>query len=190
MNGIVKARVLSVPRGTPGKNTLDLDMSMIDQAEVRLPEVGLVSAATRSELQSLYNVAANEAGKYMGWIEYEILRAKKELKKARSNVIMGVGMEEAKKLKELGMKMNEDLREALISRDPICDDLQDRLDALSATKMVLEEHKWSFIRAFNSIAEVSNGKSGQPTPNFATQVGQTYNLPQPNFMGKDERGKK
>lgn len=165
-------------------------MSLIDQAERRLPEVGLVSAATRSELQGLYNQAANEAGKYLGWVEYEILKAKKNLKKARSNVIMSEAMAaKAKELKELGMKMNEDIREAIISQDPACDDLQDRLDALEAVKVVLGEAKWSYIRAFNSISELAQGKNTQPTPNFSTTLGSTYNLPQPDFMGKDERKK-
>lgn len=182
-------RVLSVPRGTPGKNPLELDMSLLDEADRRLQEVRLVSHATKTELQGLYNQAANEAGKYMGWIEYEILKAKKEVTKARSNVIMGVAMEEAKKLKELGMKMNEDLREALISRDPVCDEATDRLNALEAVKVLLGEAKWSFIRAFNSISELAQQKGAQPTPNFVGELGQTFNIPQANFMGKDERKK-
>ena len=98
-------------------------------------------------------------------------------------------MDEAKKLKELGMKMNEDLREALISQDPACEASLDRLNSLTAVKLILEEHKWSFIRAFNSIQELAQAKGAQPTPNFVGQIGQTFNIPQPNFMGKDERKK-
>lgn len=182
-------RVLAVPRGLPGLNPLELDMSLIQEADRRLHEVRLVSHATKSELQGLYNQAANEAGKYMGWIEYEILRAKKQLTKDRSNVIMGIAMEKAKELKSLGMKMNEDLREALISQDEKCSESLDRLNSLEAVKVILGESKWSFIRAFNSISELAGQKGAQPTPNFVGEIGQTFNIPQPNFMGKDERKK-
>lgn len=181
-------RVLAVPRGTPDRAPLELDMSIVDEAERRLSETALVSNVTKMELSSLYNRAANEVGKYMGWVEYELLKAKKLHHKNRSNVIMGKAIDEAKRLKELGIKMNEDIREALISQDAECEKSLDIVNSLEAVKVILEEHKWSFIRAFNSISE-GGGKSGAPTPNFATQIGSTYNLPQPNFMGSDERKK-
>jgi hypothetical protein len=184
-----EASMLAVPRGTPGKTPLELDMRTIYEAERRLPEIALVSNATKMELAALYNNAANEVGKYLGWIEYELLKAKKVHTANRSNVIMGVAIEEAKRLKELGIKMNEDIREALISKDEACSQSQDIVDSLLSVKVWLEEKKWSFIRSFNSISEQAQGKSAQPTPNFVGTIGQTYNLPQANFMGRDERKK-
>lgn len=182
-------RILAVPRGVTGTNPLELDMGLIDEADRRLQEVRVVSQNTRNELAGLYNQAANQAGKYLGWVEYEILRVKKQIAKIRSNIIASEEMyAEAKKLKELGMKMNEDIRESIISKDPLYDELTDRRDALEAVKVMLGESKWSFIRAFNSLSE-GGGRDGAPTPNFVGEVGQTYLLPQPNFMGKDERKK-
>lgn len=180
-------RVLSVPRGTPGRGSLDMDMDVIDEAERRMRELRLVSHATKTELSGLFNEAANASGKYSGWVEYEVTQAKKTLAKCRSDVILGKMMDEAKRMKDLGIKMNEDIREALISKDEACERALDLVDSLTAVKTVLEEHKWSFIRSFNAAQGIADSRGSAPTPNFGGAVGQTYNIPQMNFMGKDER---
>lgn len=185
----VKGRVLQVPRGIPGSAPLALEMDIIDEAERRLHEARLASHATKTELSGLFNEAANAAGKYSSWIAYEILRAKKHQAKCRSNVILGSMMDEAKRLKELGVKMNEDIREAFISKDPACEEALDILNSLIAVQTLLEEHKWSFIRSFNSVQEIAQSRGASPTPQFGGSLGQTYNIPQANFMGEDERKK-
>lgn len=186
-------RVVLVPRGVQKAmlehGPLKLGMDIIDEAERRLHEVRLANPATRNELCGLFNQAANTCGKYQAWIEYEILRADKAHKLDRAVVILEKATEEAKRLKELGIKMNEDLREALISRDEACAASLETLNELKAMKALLESHFWSFIRAHNSCIEVAQSRGFAPTPQFNGSEGQTYNIPQMNFMGKDERKK-
>ncbi len=180
-------RYLGVPRGVPGGGPLNLDMDIIDEAERRLQEVRLANQATKSELSGLFNQAANTCGKYMAWIEYEILQATKRHNLDRATVILDKVPEEAVRLKELGIKMNEDLREALICRDTACQESLDTLNQLKAVKALLESHFWSFIRAHTTTSEVAQNRNFTPQPQINGSLGQTYNIPQPNFMGKDER---
>ena len=165
-----------------------MNMSLIDEAERRLHEVRLVSAATRTELKGMFNEAANAAGKYKAWVEYEILKAEKQLKLDRATVILDKAPIEAAKMKEQGIKMNEDIREALIARDEECSHSLEVLNALQAVKAILDSHFWSFIRAINSVDEIAQNRSVTPTPNFSSgSIGQTWNTPQTNLMGKNER---
>lgn len=184
---VSQGRKLTVPRGTVGKEPLVLDMALIDEADRRLHEVRLVSAATATELKGMFNEAANTASKYLAWIEYEILRAKKTHSLNRATVVLEKAVDEAKRLKEVGIKMNEDMRDALIARDEACQRSQDVLDSLIAVKALLESSYWTFFRAHGSIDTVSQNKTVAPVPNFGGQIGQTYNIPQINLMGKDER---
>lgn len=186
-------RYLRVRKGTKDlpeeRSVLELPMDIIDQAEARLHEVRLVSQATATELKGVFNEAANAASKYMAWIEYEILKAKKQLDLDRATVILDKVPEEAKRLKESGVKMNEDMREALISRDEDCQYALDVLDSLKAMKALMDSYYWTFIRAHKSLEEISNRKGMAPTPNFGGHVGQTFDVPQTNLMGADERKK-
>jgi hypothetical protein len=162
-------------------------MSIIDEAERRLHEVRIVSNASAKELEGLFNEAANSTSKYMAWVEYEILKATKQHTLDRSTVILDKAPEEAKRLKETGIKMNEDLREALIARDEDCQKSLDVLNSLKAVKALLESSYWTFIRAHNSSSQVAQQKGIAPTPNFSGSIGQTYNTPQQNLMGRNER---
>jgi hypothetical protein len=189
---LFQERTFRVRKGTKNlpeeRCILEMPMGLIDQAESRLHEIRLVSPATANELKGLFNEAANKSSKYIAWIEYEILKAQKQYDLDRATVILDKAPVEAVKLKEHGIKMNEDLREALISRDEDCQYALDILNALKAAKALLESNYWSFIRAFNSADHVSQQKTFTPTPNFGGTIGQTYNVPQANFLGHKETG--
>ena len=191
MDHLQSGRTLRIRRGTKDlpeeRSTLDLPMDLIDQAERRLHEVRLVSTATATELKGLFNEAANGASKYMAWIEYEILKAKKQLDLDRATVILDKLPAEAARLMDTGMKMNKNMRDALISRDEDCQYALDVLNSLQAMKALMDSYYWTFIRAHKSVEEVSNRRNGNPTPNFGGHVGQTFDMPQVNIMGKDER---
>lgn len=193
MNSTAKNRYLRIRKGTKDlpeeRSILELPMDIIDQAEARLHEVRLVSVATATELKGAFNEAANATSKYMAWIEYEILKAKKQLDLDRATVILEKVPLEAIRLKESGIKMNEDMREALISKDEDCQYALDVLDSLKAMKALMDSYYWTFIRAHKSLEEVSNRKGMTPTPNFGGHIGQTFDSPQINLMGKDERKK-
>jgi hypothetical protein len=166
---------LSIPRGKPGLPQLSLDMSMIYQAESRLKEISYVTPVTSRELSSFFNQATNESTKYLAWIEYEILQAKKTLDIAKAKVILEIAPVEANRLKEAGIKMNSEWREALIAMDDDCQKAQDILNALYAVKYLLEGKAKTFERAYFSakmVAEERNMVSA--TPNLSGNIGQLY----------------
>jgi hypothetical protein len=182
MNNLSEPRVLRVPRGTPNKPPLELNMELLDTAEKRLHEVRLANPAMSKDLEGLFNEAANLATKYLAWIKYEILQAEKNYSLDRATVILEKLPEEALKLKEKGIKINEDYREALIIRDEACAKSLDILNSLKAVQALLEACSETFIRAHYSSR--NKEKELAPTPNFNGIVGQTFEVPQANFMGK------
>lgn len=182
MVGISTPRILRVPRGTPSKPELELNMQILDEAERRLHEVRLANPALAKDLEGLFNEAANTATKYLAWIKYEILQAEKNYSLDRATVILEKMPEEAAKLKAAGIKMNEDYREAFIIRDEACSRSLDILNSLKAVQALLEASSETFIRAHYSSR--NKEKEMAPTPNFMGTTGQTYEIPQNNFMGK------
>jgi hypothetical protein len=175
-------RTLSIPKAVPKSDddALVFDMSLIDEAERRMPEIRLVSTATAKELGGLFNQACNQVGK--------LLNAEKEHNLNRANVILGKAMDEAAKYKAAGMKMNEDIREALIARDEACAHSLDIWNALKAAKVLFEGYKWTYIRAYASADENAKGRSQAPAHQLNGTVGQTFDVPQANFMGQKKGG--
>ena len=176
-------RTLLVPRGTLGLDPLRLEMSGIYNAEGRLRDVALVTPATAPELQATFNVAANEVGKYLAWVRYEKLRAEKSLGIEKARVTIDEMPAQAVKMKEAGMKMNEDLRDALFARDTKCSDITERINAMEAVIALLEGKFWSFIRAFNSAGGNAATKDAAPVSRFNAAPGQLETVVT-GFMGK------
>jgi hypothetical protein len=183
---------LMVPRGIPGLVPFKLEMTGIYEAEQRLVEVGRSSPESASQLMGYFNKACSDTNKYLAWIEYEILQAKKYFELAKATVILEKAPAEFSKIKDVaGIKYNEDFRNAVITRDKECQERLDTLNALEAMKVLLQSKSWSFIRAFNacqSLWDNRNTRAAQPALNG--HVGQTYDSPQENFMGVSQIGKK
>lgn len=181
--------VLAVPRGIPGLAPLKLDMSTVYEAEQRVSETGSTSVENATQLAGYFNQACNTVGKYLAWVEYEINQAKKQFGLAKATVILEKAPEEWKKLSGIqGMKYNEDFREAVVARDPECQQWQDVVAALEASKKLLEGKFWTFVRAFNSCearTEHRGIKAAQPVLNGFE--GQTLD-PNNNFMGATRKG--
>ena len=176
---------LIIPRGTPDLHGISLDMTSIYNAEKRLGDVKSVLSGTAPELMGFFNEACNTVTKYMAWVEYEILQAKKYLSLTKSVIILEKAPVEFQKVKDTGVKYNEDYREAIVYRDPEYQARLDVLNMLTATKILLESKSWSFVRAYNACKSISAYKNtGAATPNFNGTIGQTCDVVQDNFMGK------
>ncbi len=186
------ANVLHVPRGGLNQPPLQLDMSPIHEAESRLHEVRIASPGTAPELTGYFNESCNVANKYLAWIEYEILQAKKNYDLARATVILEKSIEEFERqkarFKELGVKFNEDFREAMVIKDLDCQARKDTVDSLEAVKALLEAKAKSFERAYYACRLIADNKNRTAaSPNFSGAIGQTYEMPQDNFMGERKR---
>lgn len=175
-------QILLVPRGTGGLEPMRLDMTEIYQTERRLRDVATATPGTAPELQATYNVAANEIGKYISWVKYEKLRGEKELKLAKARVIIDDLPGHAAKLKESGIKMNEDIRDAYFVKDARCSEIMEKLNAIEAVLALLEAKFWSFIRAHDSVSTTAakRGMTGVQINATPGQLETTEN----GFMGK------
>jgi hypothetical protein len=177
--------LLTLQRVSPTAPGLTLDMSILREAEARLQEVKMVSPVTAPELGAYFNEACTTGTKYMAWIEYEILQAEKAFDLAKAAVILDKAPEEFKKLKDTGIKFNEDFRNALMARDPDCQYALDVLNSMKAAKSLISGYADSFKRAHYSCKAISDRKNqSAASPNMSGYVGQTYNEEQFDFMGK------
>jgi hypothetical protein len=183
MDFTLDSNVLVIPRGTKGLSSIKIDMSKVYEAESRLPETSYVNPTSAVELTSAFNQASGLVAKYIGWINYEILQAEQEFDLCKAVVILDKVPEQAGKLKELGIKPNEDYRNALITRDPDCQAALDTLNKLKASKEFLEAKHKLFDRSYYSCRNLIN----QPTKYtpINTYAGSTTD-PQHNFMGENE----
>lgn len=165
---------MTIPRGAPGQAGIPVEMSCIYEAEKRLKEVAFSSPGTAAELMGYFNDACNTATKYLAWIKYEILQAKKHLELARAEVILDRSMQEFEKYKASGMKYNEDFRNALVIRDSQYQHQLDILNSLQALEAMIESKAKSFERA-HYAAKVIWDKKGMTaaSPNLSATDGQT-----------------
>jgi hypothetical protein len=188
MNSEVNTQILTIPSGRPNSAPITLDMATIYQAEKRLPEVKIANQGTALELEAFFNEAANLASKYLAWIEYEILHAEKQFDLDKATVLLEKAPEyfsqNKEKFKELGIKFNEDFRQALIARDEDCQRSLDTMNALQAAKTLIEAKISTFIRAHYTARSVAAQKMVAPSPAHNGFEGQTYLVDQQNFMGK------
>jgi hypothetical protein len=188
----VNNSTITVPRGGIGQPPLQLDMKLLLEAEVRLQEVRIVNPSTAPELTGYFNEACNMSNKYLAWIEYEIIQAKKNYDLARAVVILEKSIDEYEKqknrFKELGIKFNEDFREAMVIRDEECQTKKDTIDSLEAVKTLIEAKSKSFERAYYACRLIADNKNRvAASPNFSGVIGQTYDYPQDNFMGERKK---
>lgn len=147
---------LLVPRGDlANQNPLVLDMSKIYSAENRLEDVKSCTPDTSSEFMGDLNVASNETSKYMAWVQYELLMAKKNYDRRKAVLILDFFPDF---VKEKGVKPNEDLREAFIINDSEAYQLRDRIDCLTAALYLLENKLKCFVRGFNAAKSVAESR--------------------------------
>lgn len=180
---------LTVPRGVPNLQALTLDMTPVYSAEKRLHEIRAVSPGTRKELESCFNEACNTVSKYLAWVEYESLQAQKYLGVAKSTVVLDTAPEEFKKVKESGIKFNEDFREAVCMKDEEYLKRLDTLNAIKAVKALLEGKFWTFKRSYDSCATVADRKENTAAyPNLTTIQGAMGNNPVADFIGVRRSG--
>ena len=160
-------------------------MSVLRDAESRLQEVKMVSPVTALELGAYFNEACAIGTKYIAWIEYEILQAEKAFDIAKADVVLDKAPEEFKKLKDTGIKFNEDFRNALIARDQACQHALDVLNSMKAARALVSGYADAFKRAHYSCKAISDRKdSSAASPNMSGYVGQTYLEDQVDFMGR------
>jgi hypothetical protein len=175
--------IITVRRGTPNVPPLSLNMHSIYLTEQRLQETRAVTPASAPELRAAFNEACNTVTKYIAWIKYEILTAKKNLDLSRAEILLDKVPEV---LKEKGIKDNADIREAIVNRDQDYQEKLDVLNTLEATKSLLESKSKTFERAYWDCRDIANDKGRiAASPNFSVN-GDVVAYQEGNFIGKSK----
>lgn len=168
------SKVLIISRGKLGAGSISVDLSKILDAESRLSEISfLQSAVVAAELMTIFNDAANDCGKSLSVIAYEILSAENTIQQIKSDIILD---ELPAALERLGLKKsNEDIRNALIVRNHKYQQMSEILNHLSSVQFLLNEKIKCFVRAYNTCRLVADQKSRSPGAayNLSTFVGST-----------------
>lgn len=178
--------MLIVPRGLANQPPLNLDMSLVYMAEARITETKSVTPMTAGELRGTFNEACNEVTKFLAWIKYEILMAKKELDLIKSEITIDEYPDELVKLREKGLKDNSDYRDAFVRRNQKYQNQQQILLTLEATEQLLHSKSKTFERAYWDCRDIAKLRDREASlPNFSVHEGCTTE-PQSNFMGKSD----
>ena len=150
---------LHLPKGDGISSALILDLEPIYYAESRLHDIKTVTPMTAPELMGTFNEAANTVATYRAKLQYEMLVAKQNFDRRKAIVVLDEMPELLKQLAERGMKSNEDVREAIITKDAECFKFRDRFEYLQATDTLLESKIKTFVRAYNAAKNVAESRS-------------------------------
>lgn len=114
---------------------ITLDITSIKEGESRLIEAKVVNPGTYSDLEYVFNEGYRQAKSHLSQVGYEITRAKKALRDAKSRYLLD---EYPEFLKENKLKDNASIRDAFLERQKEYVSSQDRIDMLTALESLLE----------------------------------------------------
>jgi hypothetical protein len=154
---------------------LNYSMEEIHKAEARLMEVAIVNPVTANELSAFFNTACSTTSKTLGMLEYELSKCKKNYDLAKASVVLDKLPAEIIKLRDQGIKPNEDWREAFITRDEECSLWQESIEQLKAAQAFLASKLKCFERAYYSCYKEKDRKQFTPTTNITGHIGMTDN---------------
>jgi uncharacterized membrane protein YheB (UPF0754 family) len=133
-SGFVNKAELTIPEFGSSKPIV-LSMTYIKEAERRIIEAKTVNPSSYSDLEYTFNEGYREAKKNVTAIGYEITKAEKALRDAKSRAILD---EYPSFLKERDLKDNATVRDAFLERQPDYVSAQDRIDMLKAMLDLME----------------------------------------------------
>lgn len=116
--------------------SVDLDFSRLKESEKRMLEAKIVTPSTYSDLEMMFSDAYREVKRNLATVSYQIMKTEQELNRTKSVVLLD---EYPEFLKDKPAKYDTAMvREAYISRNPLVQESQDRLDSLKALEIFLD----------------------------------------------------
>ncbi len=159
---LIEGTTVKVPAPKPGGKEITIQLGDIMIAEQRQSEIAFVTPIKAPELLSLFNGAWRDVDKLVKELVEARIRAERELERRRSSLLL---YEVEKILKDCGLSSTKDTRDAAISLDPAYQDLQDRVDQLTAAGEYLKGKLKSFENAFTSVKKIM----GEDTYNMSSR---------------------
>lgn len=114
---------------------MTLDLTKIKEGEDRLYEAQNVNVISYSNLEYVYNEGYREAKKHLSQVGYQITRAEKALREAKSRALLD---EYPVFLKDRNIKDSAQIRDAYLETVKDYTEAQDRIDMLKAIDALLD----------------------------------------------------
>lgn len=167
--------VIRVPRALDGLDPLSLDMTEIRQADARRQEVAMVNALRAPELLTLFNSAWLVTARYINYLEYELDVATRRLAEIKAIIILDkvpVILAEKGLANARSPLGSEDVRQAILDRDPDYKRVQEYLSNVRCYLGLLEAYQTSFMNAYNSVKKIlgTDTSSWRPNPNLPQPI--------------------
>ena len=163
------------------KELLQLNLEDVYKAESRLPEIAFLNPGKANELCAFFNTAVKDIQKFISLVEYHIILAERERSLAKATVIIDKLPGLVAKLKEDGMKPNDDWREAVVMRDTEYMRCEDIVSGLNAAKSMLVSKYDSFKRAYFVSYKEKEGHTSQLNTSFNSNI----DTKTKDFMGEN-----
>jgi len=168
--------ILRVPRALKDVGDLVLDMKPIFLAERRGMEIGTASHTQAPELMAFFNSAFLLAARYMQALQFELVKAKDNLLKIQSDIIMDKlpNILKAKGLwSEKNPTGNAEIRQMVLVADPDYIAAKDIVTNLECHQSLFQDRKKYFENCYNSAKKLmgdSNFLHNKPNPNLVTPL--------------------
>jgi hypothetical protein len=151
-----------------------LQLGTILIAEQRQNEVAFVTPIKAPELLALFNATWRDVDKLVKELVAARIQAERELERRRASLLL---YEVEGILKKCDLSSTKDTRDAAIALDTAYQDLQDRVDQITAAGEYLKGKLKSFENAFTSVKKIM----GEDVYNMSTRIGN------PNLSGTTDR---
>lgn len=143
--------LLKIPRGEPGANPLEFELSEIISLENRKKEVSYATKETAPELMHAFNSGYCSVTKMMAQVSYEYSLSKRYAERRRAIVLLDIAPGEIERRK---LKSSEDLRNAVLSQDEEYWKLMDKVNMLEAVYEFLRSKAKGFEMSYQSAKKI------------------------------------
>lgn len=161
---LIQETRLTVPAGKPSKPGIEIDLAAILIAEQRQDEIAMVTPMKAPELLALFNGAWRNVDRIVNQLTAERIIAERGLEQRKAKLLLD---EIPAILQAKGVDSTKDTRDAAIVSDQLYQDLQDRVDALTAAAAYMKGKLKSFENAFTSVKKIM----GEDTYNMQGRIG-------------------
>jgi hypothetical protein len=171
---LIEGTTIKVPGPKPGAPEIVLQLGDIMIAEQRQNEIARVTPIKAPELLSLFNGAWRDVDKLVKELTEARIQAERQLERRRASLLL---YEVEEILKKCDLNSTKDTRDAAIALDEAYQELQDRVDQITAAGEYLKGKLKSFENAFTSVKKIM----GEDVYNMSTRIGN------PNLSGTTDR---
>jgi hypothetical protein len=144
--------IMTLPRGMGGLSSFQIDLTDVNRAESRIPEIVRANPLTLPDLIVEFNMALVRMSNIVSRVELELREAERAVKEAESIALL----ERAEDLlKAKNIKSSADTREAAVTLDHDVKDARRRYDMLKAISVFLYHKRNAIEMAYYSTKKVA-----------------------------------